>query len=94
MHRTRRRKRPGGEKGPVHKHASPDYGTYEKDIVAVKWFVQTLPPYVTWKRTSFPVPKGSRKRNVIAAIIAQKKLTRGFRMKGNPPVPEDDTFAT
>lgn len=30
--------------------------------------------YVTWKRTSFPVPNGSKNRRVTAAIIAQKKL--------------------
>jgi hypothetical protein len=30
--------------------------------------------YVTWNKTSFPVPKGSRTFKVIAAIIAQKKL--------------------
>jgi hypothetical protein len=29
---------------------------------------------VTWKRTSFPVPNGSKNLSVIAAIIAQKKL--------------------
>ena len=30
--------------------------------------------YVTWNKTSFPVPNGSRNFNVMAAIIAQKKL--------------------
>jgi hypothetical protein len=34
---------------------------------------QTL-SYVTWKRTSLPVPKGSKICNVTAAIMAQTKL--------------------
>ena len=32
--------------------------------------------YVTWNRTSLPLPNGSKKRSVTAATIAQKKLPR------------------
>ena len=32
--------------------------------------------YVTWNSTSFPLPKGSKKRSVMAATMAQKKLYR------------------
>ena len=42
MRRTRRRKCPGEEKGPVHKHASPGNGTYQRDIITVQWLSQTL----------------------------------------------------
>ena len=33
--------------------------------------------YVTWNKTNFPVPNGSRNLKVMAAIIAQKKLFTG-----------------
>ena len=76
MRHTRRQRHPGGEKGQVPKHANPDHETHQGNLTVEQYFLQTL-SYETWKRTSFPVPKGSRKRSVIAAIIAQKKLTRG-----------------
>jgi hypothetical protein len=34
--------------------------------------------YVTWNKTSFPVPNGSRNLRVMAAIIAQKKLREKY----------------
>jgi len=37
--------------------------------------------YVTWNKTNFPVPNGSRNFKVMAAIIAQKKLFKWSRQK-------------
>jgi hypothetical protein len=34
---------------------------------------------VTWNKTNFPVPKGSRNFKVMAAIIAQKKLSEWLK---------------
>jgi hypothetical protein len=50
--------------------------------------------YVTWNKTSFPVPNGSRNLKVIAAIIAQKKLfgrsnIAGLGFPGHTPSPHD-----
>ena len=50
--------------------------------------------YVTWNKTNFPVPNGSRNFKVMAAIIAQKKLlqwskTENFVIPGDGPSPHD-----
>ena len=50
--------------------------------------------YVTWNKTNFPVPNGSRNLKVMAAIIAQKKLFGrsnivGLGFPGHTPSPHD-----
>jgi len=49
------------------------YNRYKHASTRTQTPVRTL-SYVTWNRTNFPVPKGSRNLKVMAAIIAQKKL--------------------
>src|SRR6266851_6094160 len=81
MRHTRRQRRPEGRKGRVQGHASPVHETLSVSYQTEKQEPPLTLSYFTWKSTIFPVPKGSRKRNVIAAIIAQKKLVRGVRIK-------------
>lgn len=58
----------------VHRRANPVI--LSKIVEACDDEVPATLSYVTWKRTSFPVPNGSKNRRVTAAIMAQKKLRR------------------
>ena len=82
MHRILRQRRLEAGMEQVRKHASPkiERPSGSREIEGRFWLTLS---YVTWKRTSFPVPKGSRNRNVPAAIIAQKKLTCYVRDRAN-----------